>query len=251
MSGPGGVGVTPVFDPRLRIVFTLASAIVFLSVRHHAVLVMVLVLMLAICGVHRGIGWRVLRRRLVAVNLFSLMLLVFIPWSTDGNPLFHWGPLAYTREGALDAFLIALKANAVVLVVTWLLTPVEPMMLGHAVAGLGAPERLVQLYVLTVRYLRVLEDEYRRLRRAMTIRGFRARADLHTLRTFGNLVGMLLIRALDRAERIWQAMVCRGFMGRFPRGAQPRLGVLDAAIAVGAVVVLGAVVGLDRLAMPW
>ena len=49
----------------------------------------------------------------------------------------------------------------------------------------------------------------------MKCRGFRARTDLHTLRTIGYLVGMLLVRSLERSDRIMEAMKCRGFDGRF------------------------------------
>ena len=37
----------------------------------------------------------------------------------------------------------------------------------------------------------------------------------HTYRAYGYLVGMLLVRSLDRSERIVAAMKCRGFRGRF------------------------------------
>ncbi len=61
----------------------------------------------------------------------------------------------------------------------------------------------------------VLHREYLRLRAAMKARGFRPRLDRHTYRSFGYLVGMLLVRSLDRAERIAAAMKCRGFRGHF------------------------------------
>ena len=39
--------------------------------------------------------------------------------------------------------------------------------------------------------------------------------DRHTYSSFGNLLGMLLVRGYDRSERILAAMKCRGFQGRF------------------------------------
>ena len=51
--------------------------------------------------------------------------------------------------------------------------------------------------------------------RAMRVRGFRPRLDRHTCRSLGYLVGMLLVRSFDRAERILAAMRCRGFRGHF------------------------------------
>jgi cobalt/nickel transport system permease protein len=49
----------------------------------------------------------------------------------------------------------------------------------------------------------------------MKVRAFRPRMDRHTYRTYGYLVGMLLVRSLERSERIVAAMKCRGFRGRF------------------------------------
>jgi cobalt/nickel transport system permease protein len=49
----------------------------------------------------------------------------------------------------------------------------------------------------------------------MKTRGFRPRLSSHTYRTIGYLVGMLLVRSLDRSERVMAAMKCRGFRGQF------------------------------------
>ena len=50
---------------------------------------------------------------------------------------------------------------------------------------------------------------------ALKIRAFQPRTSLHTYRTYAYLVGMLLVRSYDRSERVRNAMVCRGFKGRF------------------------------------
>jgi cobalt/nickel transport system permease protein len=87
--------------------------------------------------------------------------------------------------------------------------------MGHALAHLHVPQKLAHLLLLTVRYLDVLHLEYRRMRAAMKVRCFRPGMNRHTYRTFGYLVGMLLVRSFDRSERIMAAMKCRGFQGRF------------------------------------
>jgi cobalt/nickel transport system permease protein len=38
---------------------------------------------------------------------------------------------------------------------------------------------------------------------------------MHTYRTYAYLVGMLLVKSHDRADRVRAAMLCRGFRGRF------------------------------------
>ena len=77
------------------------------------------------------------------------------------------------------------------------------------------PDKLSHLLLFTVRYLDVLHREYLRMRAAMKVRGFRPRMDRHTYRSYGYLVGMLLVRSFERSERIMAAMKCRGFRGHF------------------------------------
>jgi cobalt/nickel transport system permease protein len=77
------------------------------------------------------------------------------------------------------------------------------------------PKKLLYLTFLSYRYVHVIHYEYVRLRDAMKMRGFRPGTNMHTYRTYGYLIGMLLIRSYERSERIHQAMLCRGFHGRF------------------------------------
>jgi cobalt/nickel transport system permease protein len=68
---------------------------------------------------------------------------------------------------------------------------------------------------MTYRYIFVIEQEYLRLMRAAKIRGFQPGTNLNTYRTFSYVIGMLFVRAAARAERVHQAMRCRGFNGKF------------------------------------
>jgi cobalt/nickel transport system permease protein len=77
------------------------------------------------------------------------------------------------------------------------------------------PGLLVQLAMLTHRYIFVLDAELARLRTALRVRGFRNRPSRHSYRTVGHVAGTLLVRGYERAERVGQAMRCRGFDGRF------------------------------------
>jgi cobalt/nickel transport system permease protein len=154
-------------------------------------------------------------QRLGPVNLLVLLLLALLPWAVEGRPLATLGSFAYTWEGFLLAAAIALKANAIVLMLLVLLGTLDMVTLGHAMSHLRVPDKLTCLFLFTVRYLDVLRREYLRLRAAMKTRAFRPGINRHTCRAYGYLVGMLLVRSLDRSERIVAAMKCRGFRGRF------------------------------------
>jgi cobalt/nickel transport system permease protein len=69
---------------------------------------------------------------------------------------------------------------------------------------------VVQLLFI-YRYLFVLMEEGARMVRARSLRSFDRRGG--GLTVYGSLVGHLLLRTVNRAQRIYNAMVCRGFDG--------------------------------------
>jgi cobalt/nickel transport system permease protein len=87
--------------------------------------------------------------------------------------------------------------------------------MGRAMRHLHVPNKIVQLFFFTYRYIHVIHMEYQRLMKTLKIRGFYPRTNLHTYRTYAYLVGMVIVRSHDRAERVRAAMLCRGFSGTF------------------------------------
>jgi energy-coupling factor transporter transmembrane protein EcfT len=75
--------------------------------------------------------------------------------------------------------------------------------------------KMVLLFFFTYRHVHVIHQEYQRLIRTLKVRGFRNRTSLHTYRTYAYLVGMLMVKTYERAERLHKAMICRGFNGAF------------------------------------
>jgi cobalt/nickel transport system permease protein len=140
------------------------------------------------------------------------------------------------------ALRLTLRCNAIVFAWLALLGTSRIVDLAHWLRALRVPEKLVVALFFCVRYIEVIHGEHRRLVEAMKIRGFRPRMNLHTYRAYANLLGTLLVRSYDRAARIFGAMLCRGFSGRFPALGQGRLRLSDLVVAgviVGVAVALG------------
>ena len=173
-------------------------------------------------------------KRMVALDGFMLLVLATLPFTTPGQPLFSLLGEQASLEGLRQAGSIVLKANAITLVILALPGAIDPVEVGHAMTRLRLPTKLTHLFLFTVRYIDVLNREYVRLRTAMRARGFKMGCNLHTWRSVGYLFGMLMVRSLERSERILAAMRCRGFTGRFPNPVENRiLGRADLACACG------------------
>lgn len=154
-------------------------------------------------------------RRLLAMESFMIFLLVLLPFTTPGEALFTFAGIAASKAGLFHAITIVLTANSVVFVLISLLGTMNAPTLGHALAYYKVPDKLIHTLLFMVRYIDVIGKEFRRMQRAMKARAYVLRFNRHTWRTTGYLVGMLLIRSLERSERIVVAMKCRGFNGRF------------------------------------
>lgn len=194
-----------------------------------------------------GATWGELLKKMTPVNLFMLSLLAILPWTFAGPPLFTLGGGAYSAEGLKLAAAIALKGNAVVLALLALLGSLSVSNLGHALSHLHVPDKLTHLLLFTVRYLSVLRREHLRLAEAMRLRGFHPRMNLHTYRSYGHLIGMLLVHGLDRSERVMTAMKCRGFRGHFYLLDHFAYSRVDARFALVVAAVLGLVACLEWL----
>ncbi len=154
-------------------------------------------------------------RRSLTIFPFALTVSVFVPFITPGPVLwsFDWGPLAgqVTTTG-LDRFAsLSLKAlvsffATIALVAT---TPFGELM--KAAGKLGLPSRMVVVLSFMYRYLFLIIDETSHMLLARTLRGGGGRA---LLRASGGIVGALLVRSFEHADRLYFAMLLRGYDGK-------------------------------------
>ena len=81
------------------------------------------------------------------------------------------------------------------------------------------PRLLTLIAAFMYRYLFVIVDEARRMRAALAARALPAAARSGSRRALGRLATSLFLRSYARGERVYLAMLARGY-----RGAMPRLG---------------------------
>ncbi|MDA7966558.1 cobalt ECF transporter T component CbiQ [Ruegeria sp.] len=206
-------GVISDYDPRMRIVVACVFAVVTVALSTIPALITALAVSIGLLLMSRLPIRRTLKR-MAMMDSFIIFMLILLPFSMPGDAMFTVFGFPASWQGLWKAIEIALTANAVILALMVLVGTMEPVTLGHALHKLRCPEALVHLLMFTIRYIEVLREEYLRLRAAMKIRGFRPGTNWHTYRSFGYLVGMMLVRAIERSERILGAMKCRGFSGR-------------------------------------
>ena len=180
--------------------------------------------MLALVWLAAGISrvglLRVFLRSLVAIP-FILIALPTV-FTKPGLPLFELNLALFTLTGTLeglDFFIsVLLKSWASVTAAVVLTATTPPLCLLEALRALRVPAILVAIVMLMYRYLFVLVDEAQSLMRARTARsaaiGPKSGGSLvWRAKSAGGMAGSLFIRTLDRSERIYMAMLARGYDG--------------------------------------
>ena len=158
----------------------------------------------------------VLKRSLVIVP-FVLLIALFVPFFKQGEVAgsFNIGlwQISVSYEGLTVLWNAAIKAWLSVLSLILLSATTRLPDLLKGLQQLGMPGVMVMLLSFMYRYTFVLVDEIMRMRRARDSRNFGGRHSWQ-IKTIGNMLGTLFIRSYERGERVYAAMLARGFDGQ-------------------------------------
>ncbi|WP_425059145.1 Energy-coupling factor transporter transmembrane protein EcfT [Sporomusa carbonis] len=150
-----------------------------------------------------------LLKRLILVAPFVVFVGIF-------NPLFDHTPVAKLGSviitgGWLSFASITLRLSLTVTAALILVATTGIDAIGSALLKMGVPRIIVVQLLFMHRYLHVLLEEFTRSIQAYSLRSFHGEGV--RFRAWGSLLGQLLIRSVDRANRVYQSMLCRGFDG--------------------------------------
>lgn len=168
----------------------------------------------------------VLLKRIAVEFAFISVVLLGTLFRDGGEVLWSWGSLKITTVGLTVLGSVTLKALLSLLMLNVLtLTTSIPALL-NALVALRTPPLLVAILASMYRYLSVLIGEFNAMRRAAASRNLMGRNRWQRL-VIGNMIGSLFIRTYERGERVYQAMLARGYQGLPPVEKVPKGGRRD------------------------
>ena len=247
-------------DARLKLMLAVAMVlgIALLPVGAFAAYLVVWLVLTGASTVARLGPWRLVRGSWVVLPF----VLVAVPllFTRPGEPILTIGlgplELTVTDTGLVDTLSIAAKSWLSVQAALLLAYTTTFADLIDALRALRVPAIIVSIIGFMYRYLAVLTDEAGRMNRARQARsaaapqgrsggslGWRARVT-------GAMVGSLFIRSYERSERIYAAMLARGFSGTFRTAelARPdQRSLVWFGVAIGAIIIFVAAANLWAL----
>lgn len=189
------------------------------------------------------VGIRFLLARMLGILPFVAFAFL-IPFIASGEQIEILG-LSVSREGLWGAWNIIAKASigAATSIVLAGTTEVPDILAG--MNRLKVPVVFTSIAGFMIRYLELIVEEIGRVRVAMTSRGYDPRW-LWQARPIAASAGAMFIRSYERGERVYDAMVARGYAGEMPElrrhrptsgdwllgGLLPMLGVIVMIVAL-------------------
>ena len=170
-----------------------------------------------------------LLKKLLLVSPFAVMIGIFNPL-IDRDILIGLGGIGISG-GWVSFVSVLIRFTLTVGVALTLIAVTGFNAVCMALDKLGTPRVFVVQLIFLYRYVFVLVGEAARMVRARSLRTFESGGS--GIKTYGPLVGHLLLRTMDRAQRIYLAMCCRGFDGEIRILKSLRFGPREIGFTVG------------------
>lgn len=243
-------------DPRVKLVLTLALIVAVTAVPHGVWVS--LLLFLGTIGVVAALARipliLILRRSMIAIP-FALAAVTLV-FTVDGTPLATLSMASWhvsiTDQGTIAFASILTKSWLSVLAATVLATTTSFPDLVAALRALRLPKVMVAIVSFMYRYIFIIADEALRLQRAREARSASPHSTgraslLWRAKVLGGMIGSLFLRSYERSERIYSAMLSRGFDGTIRTIGAENLTLRDLMITVTFIAYLLAVVALSTI----
>lgn len=154
----------------------------------------------------------VLLKRIAVEFAFVAVILFGTLFRSGGEIVWSWGIIKITSEGLTVLGSVTTKALLSLSMLNLLtLTTSVPALLNGLIA-LKMPPLLVAILASMYRYISVLIGEFNAMRRAAASRNLTKNSGWQR-QIIGNMIGALFIRTYERGDRIYQAMLARGYQG--------------------------------------
>ncbi len=245
-------------DARVKLIAVVIFIINATTLQDKTLLMITAFLLLGV-SLLAGIAPVHLVKRLVLVLPFGGVMVSVLPFVIPGEPVWTLQlgvlKLVATREGWEAAVFPCLRMVTAFLGMAFLTSTTSLREIIHALNHLKFPRIFVLLIDFTVRYIAVVMDELNRMQTAGKARGFkpgRGLWDRHTVKTIGSMLAMLFLRSYERAERVYFAMLSRGYTGQYKCcGHCHRIKKLDLSFGAGMITASWAIKIVDMGGIPW
>lgn len=212
--------------PLAKLLVTVVFLFIVVSYNKYDIVAMLPMVFYPIIVLSMGeIPFRPLFKRMLIAAPLVLGIGIFNP-VLDQHPLLTIGQVTLTG-GWVSFISLVFKCGLTVIAALLLLASTGMEKIALSMRMICIPRVFVLQLLLTYRYIYVLMEEAGRIWNAYMLRA-PGQKGVH-VKVWGSLAGQMLLRTIDRAQRVYEAMRLRGFEGEYHPGGMARPSWRDAA----------------------
>jgi len=163
-------------------------------------------------------------KKLILVNFFIVVLVIFVSF-----------------QNIDEALTLFLRTNLILLFNISLFHKSKGYDIVRGFDALGFPAKVVSVFYFSLTLINFLTKDFIETKNTLKARGFKRDTSLFTYQTYGNIFGMIFIKALKKSEDMKYSMVSRGFEDRIYFLTSSTIGNMQKILFVSLVLVLGKV----------
>lgn len=153
-----------------------------------------------------------LLNRLRYPGLFIVGVVILLPFITGKTEVITWGVISLKKEGILAVLLIVTRFICILTITIVLFSTAPFLTTLKSLRKLGLSEIIIDMMLLTYRYLEELKERLITMERALKLRGFHPHhLSKRNLQIIASLMGTLLVRSYEQSKLVYQAMILRGY----------------------------------------
>lgn len=205
------------WEPRTKLISGILFVFGVISLGNFWILLAALIFAMSFAVLNGLAPMQLLKKLSVLIPFLALMSI----------PLIFGAGIPPTFDRIELAAQITMKALAAMTFTLFVFTnqPIEEML--EAMEHLKVPAAVTTVIYLAYRYGFLFIQDMQTTMRALRSRLFNGCLSRHSLAIYGELSGGLLLKALNRSETVYRAMLSRGFCGSIPIGRPRQIGFVD------------------------
>jgi len=214
--------VSPIhrLDPRAKIIVFFSFILIGVSTPPHSFPFFVILAsgLLGLTLVARLPLFHLMKKLFILIP-FLLVIAASLPFIQEdtvaGGYTLGLGSISLSRSGLWIFWNVLIKSCLGIFSIILLYSTTAFPQLLKGLERLGTPKIFTVLSAFMYRYSFLLVDEIHRMKRARDSRSVGG-GWVWQLETLGHMVGVLFLRSFHRAERVYAAMLSRGYQGAMP-----------------------------------
>ncbi|MCX7781648.1 MAG: cobalt ECF transporter T component CbiQ [Negativicutes bacterium] len=161
-------------------------------------------------------------------------LLLLLPFLTFlAVPVLFSGGFPPSPARVEIVLLLVLKAVCTVFLLYMMVFTQPVHLLLNGIGHMNLPDKLVSVLFLSWRYVFLFWEKLCQTYKALRSRLFQGGMNMRAYRTYGEVIGGLFVKSLDSSERVYKAMLSRGYTGKSTVAAAQKITLWDWLKSIG------------------